>query len=433
MVPSTAYCLLPTAYCKKIAVFRALYLGDLLLAVPALRALRAGFPEAEITLIGLPWAASFARRFCRYVDRFVEFGGYPGIDEVPIDPGRSAHFVEEQRAYGYDLVVQMQGSGRTSNPCALALGGRMTAGYYEGEPPPGLTFGAPYPDNQPEVLRNVGLISLLGCPHRGLELEFPLFARDHAEAAALLRRLPRPGHVPETCDLGDDASGTPRQAGRPLIGIHAGAHAPARRWPAERFAVVADHLAQRFGAQIVLTGGPGEEEVAQAVAAGTPCGGAAAPPPPRQGVGEQCPQGTMRAGRAAPVLNVAGQTSLGGLAALIDRLDLFIANDTGPAHLADALGTPSVTIFGPADHRRWAPLDQTRHSIVRRPVPCSPCRYTVCPIDHRCLYWVEPDAVIAAAERLLVMGVTACRAPRGCWTGAEVPVQQCTGGAQCGA
>jgi ADP-heptose:LPS heptosyltransferase len=413
----TAYRLPPTA-CRKIAVFRALYLGDLLLAVPALRALRAGSPETEITLIGLPWAASFARRFRRYVDRFVEFGGYPGIDEVAVDPGRSAHFVAEQRAYGYDLVVQMQGSGRTSNPCALALGGRRTAGYYEGKPPPGLTFGAPYPDDQPEVLRNVGLISLLGCPHRGLELEFPLFARDRAEAAALLTPHP-PAPSPSRGEGERAASPLPRQgegpgaarwpmapprglrprvraahgagrarrarggrARRPLIGIHAGAHAPARRWPAERFAVVADHLAQRFGAQIVLTGGPGEEQVAQAVA-------------------ERM---------VAPALNVAGQTSLGGLAALIDRLDLFVANDTGPAHLADALGTPSVTIFGPADHRRWAPLDQTRHPIVRRPVPCNPCRYTVCPIDHRCLLLLEPGAVIEAAERVLVMGVTACGA-----------------------
>jgi ADP-heptose:LPS heptosyltransferase len=388
MVPSTAYCLLPTAFCKKIAVFRALYLGDLLLAVPALRALRAGFPEAEITLIGLPWAAAFARRFRRYVDRFVEFGGYPGIDEVAVDPGRSAQFVEEQRAYRYDLVVQMQGSGRTSNPCALAFGGRMTVGYYDGEPPPGLTFGAPYPDDQPEVLRNVGLISLLGCPNRGLELTFPLFVQDRAEAAALLSPHP-PAPSPSRGEGEQNISPLPRQGEglgvrprRPLIGIHAGAHAPARRWPAERFAVVADHLAQRFGAQIVLTGGPGEEEIAQSVAQRM----------------------------AAPALCVAGQTSLGGLAALIDRLDLFIANDTGPAHLADALGTPSVTIFGPADHRRWAPLDQTRHPIVRRPVPCSPCRYTVCPIDHRCLDWVEPGAVIDAAERLLAMGVTACGA-----------------------
>src|SRR3954451_11977568 len=103
MSSSTAYCLLPTAYCKKIAVFRALYLGDLLLAIPALRALRAGFPGAEITLIGLPWAASFAQRFERYVDRFVEFPGYPGIDEVVVEPERSARFLAEQRAYGYDL------------------------------------------------------------------------------------------------------------------------------------------------------------------------------------------------------------------------------------------------------------------------------------------------------------------------------------------
>jgi ADP-heptose:LPS heptosyltransferase len=193
-------------------------------------------------------------------------------------------------------------------------------------------------------------------------------------AIGRLSPLPRQGEGP--------LWGEARSERRPLIGIHAGAHAPARRWPAERFAVVADHLAQRFGAQIVLTGGPGEEEIAQAVAARM----------------------------ATPSLCVVGQTSLGGLAALIDRLDLFIANDTGPAHLADAVGTPSVTIFGPADHRRWAPLDQTRHPIVRRPVPCSPCRYTVCPIDHRCLYWVEPDAVIEATERLLVMGATACGA-----------------------
>src|SRR5690349_24840032 len=87
---------------RRIAIFRALYLGDLLLAVPALRAIRHGYPDAEITLIGLPWAASFAERFGAYVDRFVAFAGYPGLAEVPVVPARVAAFLAEQRAYGYD-------------------------------------------------------------------------------------------------------------------------------------------------------------------------------------------------------------------------------------------------------------------------------------------------------------------------------------------
>ncbi len=174
---------------RKIAVLRALQLGDLLLAVPALRAIRAEFPYAEITLIGLPWAASFVRRFARYVDRFVEFTGYPGIAEVPVNPERSQQFLVEQRAYAYDLVIQMHGSGRISDQLALALGGKVTAGYYEQNPPAGLTLGLPYPDDQPEVLRNLGLAKLLGCHYLAPTLEFPLFNEDYAEAARLLERL----------------------------------------------------------------------------------------------------------------------------------------------------------------------------------------------------------------------------------------------------
>ena len=347
---------------RRIAVFRALHLGDLLLAVPALRWLRAGFPDAEITFIGLPWAASFVGRFRHCVDRFVEFAGYPGIDEVEISPERTAGFLEKQRAYGYDLVVQMHGSGRTSNACVLAFGGRATVGYYEVTPPPGLTRGAPYPTDRPEIVRNVGLAGMLGCPERGLQLEFPLFDEDRAEAAALLGRLARPD--------------------RPRIGLHAGVSRPSRRWPAERFAALGDELARRFGAQIILTGGPVEAATVRAVADRM----------------------------AAQPLSLAGETSLGGLAALIAELDLFVSNDTGPAHLACAVDTPSITIFGPGDHARWAPLDGDRHPTLRRPVECSPCSYGECPIDHRCLRRVQPGTVLAVAERLLSKGAVACGA-----------------------
>jgi ADP-heptose:LPS heptosyltransferase len=338
---------------KRIAVFRALQLGDLLVAVPALRALREQFPEAEITLIGLPWARSFAQRFRRYLDRFVEFAGYPGIPEVPFDPARSQHFLAEQQRYRYDLAVQMHGSGQTSNPCVQAFGARITVGYYAGERPSELTLAAPYPQRISEVECNLALVALAGCRELDPRLEFPLSEEDHTEAAALLRALPR--------------------ARRPWIGLHPGSRPSSRRWPAAYFAELADALADRFGAQIVLTGSPGEETTVQAVI-------------------EQM---------HTPALNLTGKTSLGGLAALISKLDLFVSNDTGPAHVAQAVDSPTLILFGPADYQRWAPLDQTRQLALRHPVRCSPCGYWECPIDHRCLRGLHPSIVFADAQKLL--------------------------------
>ncbi len=360
---------------KRIAVFRALQLGDLLVAVPAFRALRQHFPNAEITLIGLPWAASFVQRFSRYIDRFVEFVGYPGINEVAYDAQRTMRFLAEQRAYRYDIVVQMHGSGRTSNPFVLALGATCSVGYYENVAA-GLTIEARYPDDQHEKWRNLKLVELLvqtlvveadvsylsrlsiakqDVIHLSLQvrLEFPLFADDYAEADALL--------------------GPYLQGGKRIIGIHSGARPPARRWPVEYFANVADSLARQFDAQIVLTGGPGEEQTVQAVS------------------------DAMH----FPALSLVGKTSLGGLAALMKRFELFISNDTGPSHIACAVDCPSITLFGPAEVRRWAPLGRERHSIMRQPVACSPCGYWECPIDHRCLRWLSPDVVLTKAREMM--------------------------------
>ncbi len=337
---------------RRLAVVRALHVGDLLLSVPALRALRSGFPNAEITLIGLPWARDFVQRFHRYVDRHREFPGYPGLLEVDVVPSRLQAFLDQERAYRYDLVIQMHGSGRASNPFALALGARRVVGYFESTFPDGLWLGAPYPDDRHEIERDLGLARLLGLPGDDTRLEFPLITGEEKAAARLL------GSV---------------DAATPVVGLHVGARPPSRRWPTDRFAAVGDALVERFGARIVVTAGPGEEATAAAA---------------------------TKAMKHRP-LDLAGQTTLGSLAAVIRRCALFISNDTGPAHVAVAVDTPSVTIFGPADRRRWAPLDQSRHPIAFQPVDCSPCPHWECPIDHLCLGRIQPDQVIGLASRLL--------------------------------
>ena len=141
----------------------------------------------------------------------------------------------------------------------------------------------------------------------------------------------------------------------------------------ERFAAVADAVIERFGAEVVITGTGGEVAIGEAVLS------------------------SVR-NRA---VSLAGKTSLGSLAAVVERSRLFITNDTGTAHLAVALRTPSVVLFGPGDVRRWGPLDRERHRVIQVPTACSPCEHAVCPIDHRCLRAIEPEQVLAEVSRLL--------------------------------
>ncbi len=329
---------------QRIAVFRALQLGDLLLAVPALRALRAGFPHAEITLIGLPWAEWFVQRFHRYVDRLIAFEGFPGIAEVDYEPERAKHGIRQLRQENFDLVIQLHGSGEISNQfiSAIRCPGKLAAGLYRGERPAALTYAAPYPDGEPEIERNLAIMRVLGCPDTGTELELPVLADDEAEIDHLLHGL---------------------ALDRPMIGLHPGARNPARRWPAERFADVADRLIREHGATVLLTGSASETGLVRRV------------------------QNQMH----ETAIDLSSRTSLGGLTALLRRLDLFISNDTGPAHIARALGIPSVIIWGPAEFRRWAPLDLERHRVVH-------------PSEHGQIDQVEPADVLREAEAQLVKG-----------------------------
>lgn len=334
-------------------------LGDLLLAMPGMRALKKRFPEAEITLLARPWALDLAERFT-YLDRVLAI-------QEPRESGASSEEGEacdhpslEAGDYGYDLVLQIHGDATPSARFALALGGRATVGFCRDEEV-GRRFDLLLPmlETEPEILRVLRLTCVLGGEPDGVHLEFPLMPRDLAEL--------------ESIRAADQALRR-----HPLVAVHPGARAPARRWPLDRFVEMVRLLHRRWQAAVVLVGGGDEALLAEDVRA-------------RSGV---------------PTVNLAGQLSLGGLAALLSRVDLFVGNDSGPAQLAAAVAPGSVRIFGPANRRRWAPLDRSSHRIVYRQVDCSPCDHWECPIDHRCLRWVGVEEVLAEIDSLMLQAGT---------------------------
>jgi ADP-heptose:LPS heptosyltransferase len=321
----------------RIAVLRALQLGDLLCAVPALRALRGAFPQGRIALAGLAWARAFAARFRRYIDEFIEFPGLPG----------TSAFFDDMRSRAFDLVVQMHGDGSQTNAVALAMGGERTAGFYlPGAQCPDPARFVEWRAEENEVVRCLRLVERLGARSSSAELEFPLFESDWAEWRAL--------------------------GVRDYVCVHAGAQLPSRRWPPGRFAVVADALAAD-GLRVVLTGSAAEAGITRRVAH------------------------AMR----GPSLDLAGRTSLGALGALIARARLVLCNDTSISHIAAAMRTPSVVICCGADPRRWAPLDRALHRVLYHDVECRPCMHVECPIGHPCALGVSVAAVKQEVSRML--------------------------------
>src|SRR5437764_157487 len=158
---------------RKIAVFRALKLGDLLCAVPALRALRSAYPGAHISLIGLPWAREFVNRYRAYLDDFHAFPGYPGLPEQDPELGRIPAFLSAMQAEQFDLAIQLHGSGRISNPLIREFRAKQCAGFYEpGSDCPDPTTFLRYPERGLELRKLLRLMEFLGIPSCGEALEF---------------------------------------------------------------------------------------------------------------------------------------------------------------------------------------------------------------------------------------------------------------------
>ncbi|CAD6526901.1 ADP-heptose--LPS heptosyltransferase 2 [Paraburkholderia kirstenboschensis] len=339
---------LASAAPRRIAIFRALQLGDMLCSVPALRALRAASPQAHIALIGLPWAQSFVERYADLVDELIVFPGAEGFPEQrESDEGLPA-FREWMRAQRFDLAIQLHGSGGIANDLLLQFGASAHAGFVQPHERPRDGVFIDWPDDLPEPERYLALMSALGAETTDRRLSFPLCERDGDEYASLVA-----------------AHGIEAQR---LVLVHPGAQLPSRRWPAERFAEVADRLAAD-GWQIAITGTAAEASLTGAVL------------------------GAM----TAPALHLAGSTSLGGLAALVAHAQLVVCNDTGISHIAAAMATASVVVASGSDTQRWAPLDHVRHRVLADYPPCRPCMFRECPYGHPCALNIGVDRVVETA------------------------------------
>lgn len=304
----------------KIAVFRGLYLGDMLCIIPTIRAIRHAYPKAEIFLIGLPWQKDFAKRFQRYFNHFLEFPGWPGLPEQQPDAGEVLRFVEKIRAFNFDIIFQMQGNGDITNSMCMLWGSERVCGLRttDGYAPDERLFPVSE-DGEHEILRFFKLLAALDIEPRGAHLEFPITAQEEQ-------------HVRELLDAAGFASSG-------YVCLHPGARDVRRRWPVENFAFIASHIAAH-GIPVVLSGSVEEKDLLRRL------------------------QEQIR----TPVLNIVesfGHLGAGELAEIIRRSRLLVSNDTGVSHIAAALGTPSIILFSPySDMRRWHPLDARTHMSI---------------------------------------------------------------------
>ncbi len=326
------------------------WVGDLVMAGPALRALRATFPEAEITLLLKPSLAGIVEG-APWHDRVIPLHTY-GRERGPRGTWHAAAALRRER---FDLGVLLPNS--FSSAWLMRLGGvDRILGYARNARSLFLTDRVPPPRERgrivpvPMTRYYLDLVAPLGCPAGRNDLELFVTPEESSEVDALFRRL----------DL---------SAARPLVAITPGASFGASKmWPPDRFAQAADTLLSRHGGAACLFPGPGEEETAERVAKAM-----------RQPV------------RIAPVVG------LGVLKAAIARCELLITNDSGARHLAVAFGVPHVVVMGPTDPR-YTSMNLERAVVVRREVPCGPCHLKVCPIDHRCMTRINVADVVAAAE-----------------------------------
>ena len=334
----------------RILLIKLSSLGDVIHALPTLEALRSLYPRGHIT-----WLVEDSNA--------PVLAGHPALDEVWLVPrprlGNARFLTDLQETFQatrrlrerpFDLIIDLQGLLKSAFWVALTRGGRKL-GYDRTREFSYLALTerlAPFDPEAHAVWRYLNVARHLGAP-----------------AAPPVFRLGL--NPPENLD-----HLISRETGQPLVVLHPGARWPTKLWPAAHWARLAGWLVKEKGFQVAITGSPGDRTLA----------------------------GEIIAAAEVPILNLAGRTSLAELAALLRTARLAVTTDTGPMHLAAALGTPVAALFGPTAPWRTGPFGDG-HVVVRQALPCSPCFRRSCP-EPRCLTELKAPAIQEAVEKILV-------------------------------
>jgi len=342
---------------KKILIRSTNWIGDAVITTPAVRTIRENFPESEITMLVHPWVSDIFRYSPRIDQLFIyeKKGRHQGLKGM-------LRLAGELRLQQYDCAILLQNAFEAAL-IATAAGIPVRGGYTTDARGLLLTHGV---EKAPELIKKhqvhyyQRMVRGLGLKTSPNELEL-FIPGEQIDAAKLL--------IEER---------TGKQVGAlPLIGFNPGAaFGPAKRWPAEKFAELAEMLCRRTDAHIVLFGSEADRATAASIIA--------------------------HAGTASDrMIDLTGATSLIEAMALIGECTVFVTNDSGLMHVGAALHTPMVAIFGSTDHIATGPYSDNA-TVIRKPLSCSPCKKTHCPEKHfQCMQLISSAEVFTAVMQKL--------------------------------
>ena len=342
---------LPAEGIEQLLIRGTNWIGDVVMTLPAVAAVRKRWPEARISVLAKPWVAE-VYRLSPAVDEIIPFA----------EPGRHAGVLGRWRLAGelgrrrFDCAILLQNAIEAAILAFLA-GIPVRAGYNSDGRGPLLTHSV----RRTRAVRGVhqvdyylAMVGALGCPATDRRVRLAPGDEYRQVAEELSAR----------CGL---------DRNRPLIGIAPGAaYGPAKKWFPDRFAAVADRLIGATGGQVALFGSAGDRESTAAVAQSA----------------------------RHPLIDIAGRTDLRQALALIARCRLFLSNDSGLMHVAGALGIPTIALFGSTNPAATSPAGE-KSVVIHHPVECGPCLKPVCPADFRCMESIGVEEVYAAARKIM--------------------------------